>query len=162
MTVPDYYELSSAYLYQHLKDHEVVASYLPDYLPGQVPEKEFFHKILCTLFSAEMFEIITNAQRLRSVKSNKESADLIELTKEMETEIRKLIIMPSKCLLIFKLNYIAKPGIAIHLLKRKVKDISKRKKPFKYTVDYWSILKSNPSNPKFSFREEESKNNDMD
>ena len=82
-----------------------------------------------------MFEIITNAQRLRSMKSNKESADLIELTEEMGAKIRKLIIMPSKYLLILKLDYIAKPGRVIHLLKRKAKRISKRKKPFKYTAD---------------------------
>ena len=83
-------------MYPTLKNDEVVPRYLPDYRNIMLPDKEFFHKLIWTLYPAEMYEIIVKAHKNRRIDNPEKDDELIEISAEIAKEIEEVILLPSK------------------------------------------------------------------
>ena len=105
LAVPNFPELSVGKMYPALKDDELIKQYLPDYPDGYLPNQEFFHGLISTLYPKEFFDLIIEAYKSRSVLQNRKDEELIEVCKEMQEELKEVIMMPSKLLKLIFINY---------------------------------------------------------
>ena len=79
-----------------LKDHPEISKFIPDYPGGQLPEKEYYHMVVCSLFPEIMNELIIEAYKKRGVTVGVQNTEKIEMTKEIAEEIKSIIELPSK------------------------------------------------------------------
>ena len=106
--MPDYNEFSVKVMYEALKNDETVTLYMPDYPDGQLPDKEFFHKLIWSLYPHEMYSLIEKSQKLRATDNQEFGDNLIEVDPEIAKEIEQLIQLPS---MDFKImNFVIKPN----------------------------------------------------
>ena len=79
-----------------LNDHNQISMYIPDYPEGQLPEKDYYHMVVCSLYPDVMNDLIWDAYKKRGVSTQAQNADKIELTQELAEEIKDIIELPSK------------------------------------------------------------------
>lgn len=96
LSVPEYPELSVKNLYSKLKDDAVVSIFVPDYDGKMLPDREFFNKLICTLYPAQMYEIIATAHNNRALERPDNDQELIEIDESIANEIENVILLPSK------------------------------------------------------------------
>ena len=83
-------------MYPALKNDELIKLYLPDYPDGHIPDQEFFHKLVSSLYPVVFYELIISAYRSRSVYQSRGDGELVEICQEMEQEIKEVMMLPSK------------------------------------------------------------------
>ena len=83
-------------MYPALKNDELIKLHLPDYPDGHIPDQEFFHKLVSSLYPTEFYELIISAYRSRSVYQSRGDGELVEICQEMEQEIKEVMMLPSK------------------------------------------------------------------
>ena len=81
-----------------MKNDDYISKFMPDYPKGQLPEKEFFYRVVCSIYPQQMFNMIYAAQRKRAVTAEDNRYNKIELTPEIADEIDKIVLLPSKIL----------------------------------------------------------------
>ena len=86
-------------MYPKMKNDEYISKFLPDYPKGQLPEKTFFHCIICSIYPEQMFQIVYEAQKKRAVLNRESRDDKVEITDEIAKEIDAIISLPSKPIL---------------------------------------------------------------
>ena len=96
MGVPKYPEFSVKKMFAELKTNETISAYLPDYIEGILPDQEFFHQLIWSLYPAEMYEMIDQSQKKRAINSDDKINDMIELDPEIAKEIMSVIKLPCK------------------------------------------------------------------
>ena len=67
MNIPNFPELSVSKKYPALENDELIKLHLSDYPDGNIPDQEFFHKLVSSLYPAEFCELIISAYRSRTV-----------------------------------------------------------------------------------------------
>ena len=92
--VPKYWELSVEKLWAFVKEWPDLIELFPDLYPGNLPERFYIMRILCTLRGEEMKELIKNARENRSIVKKTNNDQLVW----MATEIRDHFfdILPQK------------------------------------------------------------------
>ena len=95
ISVPNYLELSVKNMYFALKDDEVVSQYIPDYGDKMIPDKEFFHKLIWTLYPAEMYDFIEQAHKHRRVDKADNDGKFAEVSEKIFQKIENIILLPS-------------------------------------------------------------------
>ena len=96
MCVPDYHEFTVKILYKELIEDETVSKFMPDYKEGQLPDKNFFHKLVCSIYPHQMYNFIYEAQKKRAINNADQNEDLIEIAPEIVKEIKEVVMLPSK------------------------------------------------------------------
>ena len=99
MCVPEYPEFYVSKMYTELKDDKAISQYLPDYYEGQLPDQNFFHKLVCSLYPAEMYDLIEQVHKHRAVNANDRQQEMIEIEEGIAKEISNSIILPSKLII---------------------------------------------------------------
>ena len=102
MSVPEYPELSVKNMYMPMKEDVVVSQYVPDYKNNMLPDKEFFHKLICTLYPEQMYDIIMFAYKHRGVEGSENDEEMIELDAEIAREIENVVLLPSNIHLLIR------------------------------------------------------------
>ena len=105
MSVPDYPELSVKNMYSTLKNDETVSQFIPDYGDKLLPDKEFFHKLIWTLYPAEMYDIISQAHKNRGVEQADNDGELVEICEAIAKEIEDVVLLPSKLTDLISFHY---------------------------------------------------------
>ena len=82
-------------MYNALKNNEIVKLYIPDYLDGQLPDLEFFIKLIWSLFPEHMFDLINKAHNNRAANNIDVEDNLIEVDADIAKEIEFVIQQPS-------------------------------------------------------------------
>ena len=67
-------------MYSKLKDIPDIAYHIPDFKEGEYPEKTYWNQILCTLYSAEMYDLISESIKKRGINDMSNKNEMIELT----------------------------------------------------------------------------------
>ena len=93
--MPAFPELSVKKMYLALKEDPAIKAFLLYYPKGQYSDQEFFHKLVWSLYPAQIFDIISNAMKSRSVNAKQKDEDKIEMTNEMVKEIIECVSLPS-------------------------------------------------------------------
>ena len=107
-------------MYSALKNNETVKLFMPVYPNGQLLDKEFFIKLIWSIFSDKMFNLIMKAYKNREISTNDAKVNTIEVDTEIAKEIEFVIQQPSTEFIL--LNFIFRQTEeVIHLLKKKVK-----------------------------------------
>ena len=70
--------------------------YMPNYDSKAAPDKEYMHKVMWSINSAQTFDLIQTAHKKRSIKESLPQAEMIEMTPEFYKEFYELIEFPSK------------------------------------------------------------------
>ena len=70
--------------------------YMPDYLQGHLPDQEFFHKVVSTLFPEQVYDIITKSHKNRTINSNDMREQLIKIDNAILNEFKGITMLPSK------------------------------------------------------------------
>ena len=83
-------------MYSKLKDIPDIASHMPDFKEGEYPDNTYWNQVLCTLYSAEMYDLISESLKKRGINEMSNKNEMIELTPKIADEINNLVIMPSK------------------------------------------------------------------
>ena len=99
----------------------VLSKYLPtkEQLSGNLPERDFFFGVLCTLRKQYMKDIIEEAMKKRfKIKDDDPQNDGIAITEAWFQELMKHPYHSSKHMM---LTLIEKPGMGIFLMKEKAK-----------------------------------------
>ena len=78
------------------KEHQQISKYIPDYAESQLPEKDYYHKIVCSLYSHMMDVLIFLAYGKKGVSAEAQNAEKIELTSELTEEIKSIVELPNK------------------------------------------------------------------
>ena len=71
--------ISVSKMSSELKDDKAISQYLPDFYEGQLPVQNFIHKIVCSLYPAEMHDLIEQAHKHRAVDANDRQQEMIEI-----------------------------------------------------------------------------------
>ena len=137
--MPYYKELRVNKLYPKLKGDEKILKYLPSYWESELSDREFFFSIVSTLYLKETQFLIITTRANRSIKVETDKDEMIEVSKDMLTELENLLVHPSK-FIFNKLWYIATPGSGVFLLKAKVHQRKKKKIPAEFEVDLRPFL----------------------
>ena len=107
---------------------------MPDYPNNALPDKEYLHKVISTLFPAQVYDLVQEAFKKRSIAKLTPVDEMIEITPSIVNKIENLMLMPSKRnYLIF--SFIAIHGRAINLLKRKSNNKRQIAKRAKFEID---------------------------
>ena len=77
--------------------NKYIADYISNSPDSILLNKDYLHKIISTLFPEEVYDLEPDAYKQRSISKITPADDMIELTPEIENEIKYLIIIPSKC-----------------------------------------------------------------
>ena len=112
-------------MYSALKNNETVKLFMPDYSNGQLPDKEFFIKLIWSIFLEQMFDLIMKAHKNREIVTN----DTEDNTFEVDPEIEFMIQQPNTNFIFIKF-YFNQTEEDIHFLKKKTK-LESKMKPFK-------------------------------
>ena len=83
-------------MYSKLKDIPDIASHMPDFKEREYTEKKYWNQALCILYSAEMYDLISESLKKRGINDMSNKNEMIELTPKIADEINNLVIMPSK------------------------------------------------------------------
>ena len=94
--IPDYPEFSVARLWPEQKKNKLIMEYMPDYGDKAVPDEEYMHKVMSSLYPAQTFDLIQTAHKNRSIRKALPQAEMIEMTPEIYKEICELVEFPSK------------------------------------------------------------------
>ena len=148
LAVPNFPELSVGKMYPALKDDELIKQYLPDYPDGYLPNQEFFHGLMSTLNPKEFFNLIIEAYKSRSVLQNRKDEELIEVCKEMQKELKEVIVMHSNLLKLTFINY-SHTWKNTSPPKNKIQKGKKRTKPKKFLANFSSMLQVKSSSSTF-------------
>ena len=82
-------------MYNALNNNELVILYIPYSLDGQLPEKEFFIKLIWSLFTEHMFDLINKAHKSRAANNIEVEDYLIEVDLKIAKKIEFVIQQPS-------------------------------------------------------------------
>ena len=78
--------------------------YMPDYPQSHLPDQDFFHKLVSTLYPEQLYDIITKSHKDRAINSNEMKDQLIEIDNSLLNEFQNFTMLPSKSqFYIFKL-----------------------------------------------------------
>ena len=100
-------------MYLALKEDPSIEAFLLYDPKSQYSDHEFFHKLVWSLYSAQIFEIISKTMKSRSVNAKQKDDDKIEKTNEMIKEIIECFSLPCK-----------HPVLLEHLHRQAIKDYS--------------------------------------
>ena len=70
--------------------------YFPDYLDGQIPDRDFMFSIIATMFPQNLAELIKDAQKKRSLKEDTENNYYIEIDPAIKSLIMNVLESKSK------------------------------------------------------------------
>ena len=70
--------------------------YFPDYLDGQIPDRDFMFSIIATMFPQTLAELIKDAQKKRSLKEDTENNYYIEIDPAIKSLIMNVLERKSK------------------------------------------------------------------
>ena len=70
--------------------------YFPDYLDGQLPDKDFMFSIIATMFSQTLAELVKDARKKRSLKEDTKNNDYIEIDPAIKLLIMNILERKSK------------------------------------------------------------------
>ena len=70
--------------------------YFPDMKPGEIPERDFMFKVLSTLRTEEVQNLVKDARKQRSIVNKNEKEDLIEIHRDVKEELFNLFPQKSK------------------------------------------------------------------
>ena len=96
MCVPDYHEFTVKIMYKELIEDETVSKFMPDYKEDQLSDKNFFHKLVFSIYPHQMYNLIYEAQKKRAINNADQNEDLIEIAPEIVKEIKEVVMLPSK------------------------------------------------------------------
>ena len=65
--------------------------YFPDYLDGQLPDKDFMFSIIATMFPQNLAELVKDARKKRSLKEDTENNDYIEIDPAIKSLIMNVL-----------------------------------------------------------------------
>ena len=54
-------------MYEKLKFDEYISMFIPEYPKGELQEKEFLREIVISIYTEQMYEIVKNSQKKRTV-----------------------------------------------------------------------------------------------
>ena len=83
MCVPEYPEFSVSKMFTEFKDDKAISQYLHAYYEGQLPDQNFFYNFVCSLYPAEMYDIIEQAHNYRAVNAMTDSKRWLRLKREL-------------------------------------------------------------------------------
>ena len=70
--------------------------YFPDYLDGQLPDRDFMFSIIATMFPQTLAELVKDARKKRSLKEDTENNDYIEVDPAIKSLIMNVLERKSK------------------------------------------------------------------
>ena len=79
-----------------INDYNQIPMYIADYPEDQLPGKDYYHMVVCSLYPDVINDLILDAYKKRGVSTQAQNADKIELTQELAEEIKDIIELPSK------------------------------------------------------------------
>ena len=94
--IPPFAELGVKKLWNHFKRNKTVCNYMPEYPEKQIPEREFFFGVLCTLYPKVVGRIVEAAYKARNQKHEESKDDMIEMTKLAKEAIDSVLTYKSK------------------------------------------------------------------
>ena len=89
--VPKYKELSLKEVWRHILDVNGLKIYFSDYKEGELPERDFKFVVVCTVYSKSLRKQIETLRKKRSIKSNEENDDAIEICEEIKQKIMSIV-----------------------------------------------------------------------
>ena len=89
--VPKYSEISVEKLWNMVKECDDIMDYFPDLDQDKLPERRFLMGILSTLRTEEMKRLISEARANRSITTQHDEDELIEMSLAVKTEIFKAL-----------------------------------------------------------------------
>ena len=92
----EYPEFSVRKMFVELKTDEAISSYLPDYLEGILPDQEFFHQLVWSLYPSQMYDLIDQSQKKRAIDVDDKQNEVVELDPEIAKEIMNVTQLPGK------------------------------------------------------------------
>ena len=99
--------------------------YMPDYVPGELPERDFFFNVLSTLYPKEVQLLVEASYKARQLHFKKMEDEMIELTPEIKKLIESTVTYKSKYFHSHRL--LATAGRVLWMLKKKSPGIRKLK-----------------------------------
>ena len=96
MHVPNYPEFGVKIMYHALAEDDTVSKFIPNYRPGHLLDKIFLHKLIWSLYPEQMYNLITQANKNRSITNDDCDGELIEIALEIAAEIEWVVMLPSK------------------------------------------------------------------
>ena len=91
--------------------------YMPDYAPGEFPERDFFFNVLSTLYPKEIHFLVDASYKARQLHFKKVNDEMIELSSEIKKLIEPTVINKSKYFCSHRLLVTA--GSILWMLKKK-------------------------------------------
>ena len=70
--------------------------YMPDYAPGELPERYFFFNVLSTLYSKEVHLLVDASYKARQLHFKKVNDEMIELSPEIKKLIESTVTYKSR------------------------------------------------------------------
>ena len=93
---PKYPELGVEKLWPHIKEIEELIQYFPDFNENEFHERQFMWTIISTFRPEATKKIIDDATKNRSIKSEENKEDLIEVDNEIFQEIKTVFSQKGK------------------------------------------------------------------
>ena len=94
--MPKYAKFSVKDMHSKLNNLPDVAIHMPDFKEDKLPEKEYWIRVICSLYPEEIFNLIQTAQSNRGISHASKKDEMIEITPGIKEEINKLVSMPKK------------------------------------------------------------------
>ena len=79
-----------------MKEFDDILSYFPDIEPGKLPKREFLFKILSTIRSSEIRQLVHDARKSRALSNGVPTDQLIEVSGNIKEELLGLLPRKSK------------------------------------------------------------------
>ena len=138
--MPKYAELSVGKIWGYILQCPDMLDYFPDLDNDKLPERSFMFKILSTLRTQGLKQLLKEARECRSISNNDDQDQLVEMDTNVKVEIFR--ILPQKSNLFIQVyHYIASPGKAFQLLKKGAKLYKKKTVPKKYPANLNLLIK---------------------
>ena len=99
----NYPELSIENMYSTLKNDEIIFQFSPNYNDRLL--YDIFHKLIWTLYPAEMSDITSQTHKNRGVKQVDNDGELVEINKAISKEIEDVVLLKSKLTDLISLHY---------------------------------------------------------
>ena len=114
--------------------------FMPEYSPKVLPDKDYLHIVLSTLYPEQVYDMVDSAFKKRSVDNQTPKDHMIEMTPQVLNMINQLVNTPSKWFL--NISALASRGRSIDLLKVKSKFCKERNKQRIYKAEIGNIMES--------------------
>ena len=79
-----------------MKNNPYISKFMPDYPKDQLPEREYFYRVVWSIYPYEIYNMINAAQKKRAVTVEDNRCNKIELTPEIAKKIDEIVLLPSK------------------------------------------------------------------